>query len=145
MKITTTIVIERPVDLVASYAGDPSNAPEWCRRIESAEWQTDPPITLGSQITFHARVMGKRLVYSSEVVEFTPGEQVATRTARGPFSIDTTYTWRAVGNRVTHMTLRNHAEPKGFSRLIAPMVTIVMRRAMHRELAQLKHVLELRR
>ena len=47
MKITTTIVIERPVDLVASYAGDPSNAPEWCRRIESAEWQTDPPITLG--------------------------------------------------------------------------------------------------
>lgn len=145
MNITTTIVIECPIATVASYAGDPSNTPEWCRRIESAEWQTDPPITLGSQITFHARFMGKRLVYTSEVVEFTPGEQVATRTAPGPFPINTTYTWRAVGDRVTHMTLRNHAEPKGFSRLIAPMVTIVIRRAMLQELAQLKRVLELRR
>lgn len=145
MNITTTIVIERPLDVVASFAGDPSNAPEWCRWIQSAEWQTDPPITLGSQITFHARFMGKGLVYTSEVVEFTPGEQVEMHTAQGPFPISTTYTWRAVGDRVTHMTLRNHGEPKGFSRLIAPMVTIVVRRAMLQELAQLKQVLELRR
>lgn len=142
--VTATIVIERPIDEVAGYAGDPSNAPTWSRRINSAEWQTDPPITLGSHITFGARFMGKDLVYTYEVVELTPSEQVAMRTAQGPFPINTTYTWRPVGDRVTHMTLRNHGEPKGCSRLLAPLMTITMRRAMRRDLAQLKRLLESR-
>ena len=142
--ITATIVIERPIDEVAGYAGDPSNAPTWYRRIDSAEWQTDPPITLGSRITFRARFMGKDLVYTYEVVELTPSEQVAMRTAQGPFPMNTTYTWRAVGDRVTHMTLRNHGEPKGFSRLLAPLMTVAMGRAMRQDLARLKRLLESR-
>lgn len=140
--VTATIVIERPIDEVAGYSGDPSNAPQWYRRIASAEWQTEPPVTLGSQITFNARFIGKQLEYTYEVVEFTPGEQVAMRTAQGPFPMNTTYTWRAVGDRVTHMTLRNHGEPTGFSRLMAPLMTIAVRRAMRQDLAQLKQLLE---
>lgn len=142
--VSTTIVIERPIGVVSEYSGDPANAPEWYRRIASAEWQTEPPITLGSQITFTARFMGKGLVYTYEVVEFSPGEQVAMRTAQGPFPMNTTYTWRPVGDRVTHMTLRNHGEPTGFARLAAPLMTIAMRRAMRQDLAQLKQLLESR-
>ena len=56
--VSETTVIERPIAEVAAYAGDPSNAPEWYRRISSAEWRTDPPIMLGSQIEFRARFLG---------------------------------------------------------------------------------------
>jgi uncharacterized membrane protein len=140
--VTTTIVIERPIAEVADYAGDPSNAPEWYRRIETAEWQTEPPIKLGSQITFHARFMGKNLMYTYQVTEYTPGEQVAMRTAAGPFPMNTIATWRAVGDRVTHMMLRNHGEPQGFFRLAAPLIAIAMRRAMRQDLADLKRLLE---
>ena len=143
--VTTTIVIECPIGEVASYVGDPSNAPEWYRRIASAEWQTDPPIALGSRIAFRARFMFKDLDYTYEVTEYTPGEQVAMRTARGPFPMDTTYTWRAVGERVTHMTLRNHGEPSGFARIATPLIAAAMRRAMRQDLAQLKRLLESRR
>ncbi len=140
--VAETVVIERPIAAVAEYAGDPSNAPEWYRRIKTADWQTDPPVKLGSQITFRARFVGKDLVYTYVVTEFTPGEQVAMRTAEGPFPMNTTYTWRAVGERVTHMTLRNHGEPQGFSRLMAPLMAIAMRRAMRQDLADLKRLLE---
>ena len=140
--VTTTIVIERPIAEVADYSGDPSNAPEWYRRIDSAEWQTEPPITLGSKITFRARFMGRDLVYTYEITEYTPGEQVAMRTAQGPFPMNTTYTWRAVGDRVTHVMLRNHGDPTGFSRLAAPVMAVAMRRAMQQDLAELKRLLE---
>ncbi len=140
--VTETVVIERPVEEVAEFAGDPSNAPAWYRRIESAEWQTEPPVTLGSRIIFRARFLGRDLTYTYEVTEYTPGEQVAMRTAMGPFPMNTTYTWRAVGDRVTHMALRNHGEPSGFSRLAAPMMAFAMRRAMRQDLADLKRLLE---
>jgi uncharacterized membrane protein len=40
--VVTEATIGRPVGEVASYAADPSNAPEWYRNIESVEvptWQ----------------------------------------------------------------------------------------------------------
>lgn len=140
--VTETVVVERPVAEVAEFAGDPSNAPTWYRRIRSAEWQTEPPISLGSRITFRARFLGKDLNYTYEVTEYTPGEQVAMRTSQGPFPMNTTYTWRPVGDRVTHMTLRNHGEPSGFSRPAAPLIAFAMRRAMRQDLADLKRLLE---
>ena len=40
------------------------------------------------------------------------------------------------------MTLRNHGEPSGFSRLVAPLMARAMRRAMTQDLADLKRLLE---
>ena len=140
--VMATTVIERPIDDVSEFAGDPSNAPRWYRRISSAEWETDPPIMLGSRIAFRARFMGRDLAYVYEVTEYTPGEQVAMRTAEGPYPKATTYTWRPVGPDKTHMTLRNHGEPSGFSRLMAPLMSRAMRRAMEQDLDDLKRLLE---
>ena len=140
--VAATTVIERPIDDVAAFAGDPSNAPKWYRRISTAEWETEPPMALGSRIRFRARFLGRDLPYTHEITEYTPGEQVAMRTTEGPFPMSTTYQWRRVGDRVTHMTLRNHGEPTGFSRLAAPLMTVAMRRAMRQDLADLKHLLE---
>jgi uncharacterized membrane protein len=140
--VAVTTVIERPIGEVSGFAGDPSNAPTWYRRIASAEWQTDPPITLGSRITFRARFLGRGLVYTYEVAEYTPGSQVAMRTTEGPFPMRTTYTWRALSDRATHMTLRNEGEPQGLSKLTAPIISFAMRRAMTEDLARLKELLE---
>jgi len=140
--VGATIVIERPIAEVSAFAGDPSNAPIWYRRISNAEWETDPPISLGSRIAFRARFMGRDLDYVYEVTEYTPGEQVAMRTTEGPFPMATTSTWRPIGPGKTHMTLRNHGEPSGFSRLAAPLVARAMRRAINQDLADLKQLLE---
>jgi hypothetical protein len=47
----------------------PSNAPEWYVNIESVEWLTPPPTTVGSRMIFIAHFLGRRLAYTYEVVK----------------------------------------------------------------------------
>jgi hypothetical protein len=68
-------------------------------------------------VAFVARFLGRRLAYTYELVELVPGDRLVMRTARGPFPMETTYTWQAAGDGSTRMTLRNRGEPSGLSRL----------------------------
>ncbi|MGE3835546.1 MAG: SRPBCC family protein [Acidimicrobiia bacterium] len=140
--VRTEVVIDRPVDEVAAYAADPSNAPEWYANIETVEWRTPPPARPGSQVAFVARFLGRRLEYTYELTELVPGERLVMRTAQGPFPMETTYTWSPGGPASTRMTLRNRGEPSGFSRLVAPFVAPMMRRANRNDLAAIKALLE---
>jgi len=140
--VVTEVTIARPVDVVAAYAGDPTNAPEWYVNIDSIEWKTPPPAAVGSRIAFVARFLGRRLSYTYEIVELAPAERLVMRTAEGPFPMETTYTWTAAGEGTTTMTLRNRGEPAGFSKLTAPMMAAAMRRANRKDLAALRSLLE---
>ena len=140
--VVTEIDIARPVDVVAPYAADPTNAPEWYANIESADWKTDPPLRVGSVVAFVARFLGRRLAYDYEFVELVPGEHLVMRTAQGPFPMETTYTWQPVDAGRTRMTLRNRGEPAGFSRVVAPFMAGAVRRANRRDPAALKARLE---
>ena len=133
--------IERPVEEVAAFAGDPSNAPSWYVNIESVHWQTPPPVQVGSRMDFVATFLGRRIEYTYEVVDLAQGERLVMRTAQGPFPMQTTYTWQAA-DRGTRMTLRNNGSPSGFARVAAPVMELAMRRAMTKDLAALKRRLE---
>ena len=140
--VQTDIVINRPVDAVAAYAADPSNAPEWYDRIDSIEWKTTPPATQGTRVAFVARFLGRRLAYTYEFVDFVPGEHLVMRTAEGPFPMETTYTWSETNAMLTRMTLRNRGQPAGFSKALVIFVVPAMRRANRRDLARIKTILE---
>jgi hypothetical protein len=56
--------------------------------------------------------------------------------------METTYTWRAVDDRSTRMTLRNRGEPAGFSAFAAPLMATAMRRANRKDLRNLRAILE---
>jgi uncharacterized membrane protein len=140
----TDIVIDRPVDQVAEYAGDPSNAPQWYANIKSVEWLTTPPVGLGSKMDFVADFLGRRLAYTYEIVEFVPLQRLVMSTLAGPFPMETTYTWEALDGGRTRMTLQNRGAPSGFSRLAAPLMGMAVRRANRQDLRRLKRVLESR-
>jgi hypothetical protein len=140
--VVTERVIGRSVDVVSRYAADPTNAPEWYVNIESVEWETPPPAAVGSRMAFVARFLGRRLAYTYELVEWTPGERLVMRTAQGPFPMETTYTWLATSDGGTLMSLRNRGEPKGFSKAVAPFMAAAMRRANRKDLAALARLLE---
>ncbi len=140
--VQVEIEIERPAPAVAAFAGDPSNAPVWYRRISTAEWETGPPVRIGSRVRFAARFLGRDLAYTYEIVELEPDRRLLMTTAQGPFPMTTEYTWTATAAGGTRMTLRNHGEPAGFSRVVAPVMSWSMRRAMNQDLQELKRQME---
>ena len=141
--VQSEIVIDRPVPVVADYAADPSNAPEWYANIDSVEWETAPAAD--------DRQRSRSWPGSSAAGSRTPTRSptASRRAARdghqqGPFPMETTYTWTASGPGATRMTLRNRGEPAGFSKLTAPSMAAAMRRANRKDLANLKRILEAR-
>ena len=140
--VMTEIVITRPAEIVAAYAADPANAPAWYDNITSATWETGPPLRTGSRIAFTAHFLGRHLSYTYEITDFTPVERLVMQTTQGPFPMETTYTWQAIDDRSTRMTLRNRGEPAGFAKLAAPFMTIAIRRANRKDLANLRARLE---
>ena len=143
VQVETTI--DLPVSVVAAYAGDPGNAPQWYANIRSVDWRTPAPVAVGSRMDFVAQFLGRRLAYTYEVVELVPERRLVMRTADGPFPMETTYTWEPVGASGTVMTLRNRGNPSGFARFTSPMMERAMRRATTRDLARLKAILEVDR
>jgi uncharacterized protein YndB with AHSA1/START domain len=140
--VLTETEIRRPRAEVAAYATDPDNATEWYANIVSVDWETAPPVAVGSRFRFVARFLGRTLEYTYEVREHEPGARFVMSTAEGPFPMETTYAWEDVGSGATRMTLRNRGEPAGFAKVAGPIMARAMRRANEADLRRLKEILE---
>ena len=67
LDVRSEIEIARPRAEVAAYPAAADNATEWHENIEAVEWQTPPPLAVGSRIAFLARFLGRRLAYTYEI------------------------------------------------------------------------------
>jgi hypothetical protein len=139
--VAVEALIPHPREVVAAFAGDPGNAPQWYANIASVHWRTSPPVAVGSRMDFEARFLGRQLRYTYEVVELRRGERMVMRTSDGPFPMETTYTWVSVPEG-TRMGLRNRGMPTGFAQIAAPVMATAMKRAMTKDLARLAERLE---
>lgn len=140
--VVTDIEIERPRDIVSTFAADPGNAPAWYVNIKSAAWLGTPEIAIGNTVAFRAHFLGRRLEYTYTVREYVPGDRLVMATEDGPFAMETTYDWTDTPSGGTRMTLRNAGEPTGFARIARPVMERAMRRANHKDLRRLKQILE---
>ncbi|HEY2223272.1 SRPBCC family protein [Actinomycetospora sp.] len=140
--VECAVTIDRARDEVAAFASDPDNATRWYENIRSVEWETPPPLRVGSRLAFVASFLGRRLAYTYEVRELDPSRRFVMSTAQGPFPMETTYLWEDSPDGGTRMTLRNRGEPSGFSKVAAPLMAAAMRRANNKDLAALKELLE---
>ncbi|MCM3677465.1 SRPBCC family protein [Peribacillus simplex] len=144
VNVLTDIKIKCTRKRVAEYATNPDNAPEWYVNIDSAEWQIQKPLSIGSRIAFKAQFLGRQLAYIYEIVEFIPEQKLVMRTANGPFPMETTYTWETIDNNLTRMTLQNKGIPSGFSKLLTPLMSLLMKSANKKDLKKIKDILEKR-
>lgn len=140
--VISSIEIGRPRAEVAEFASDPDNVRKWYVKILDVEWRTPKPATVGSRIAFKARFLGRDLSYTYEITELVPGSKLVMRSAEGPFPMETTYEWAAVDENTTLMTLRNRGEPAGFSRVFAPFMAAMIKKANQKDLQLLKAILE---
>lgn len=140
--VFTEIVIDRPIAETAAYAANPDNAPEWYANIKTAKWQTAENLAPGAQIAFNAQFLGRELAYVYEITEFIPEQKMVMKTANGPFPMETVYTWHVHDSKHTRMTLRNRGVPSGFSKMAAPFMAAMMKKANTKDLKKIKEILE---
>ena len=142
VEVATEVEIALPRAQVAAYAADPDNAVDWYANIESVDWETAPPLAVGSRFAFVARFLGRTLSYTYEVREHEPDARLMMSTSEGPFPMETTYAWTDAPSGGTRMTLTNRGEPAGFRGIAAPVIAVAMRRANRKDLQRLKAILE---
>lgn len=140
--VVTEIEIARPREEVAAFAADPGNATAWYKNIQAVDWETPPPVAIGSKLRFRARFLGRTLEYTYEVRELEPGRRFVMSTAQGPFPMETTYEWEDAAQGATTMRLRNRGEPSGFASVTASLMAGAIRRANQADLRRLKQLLE---
>jgi hypothetical protein len=100
------------------------------------------PLQIGSEIAFKAQFLGRRLSYIYKIEECVAGEKLVMRTSDGPFPMKTTYSWQAIDDKTTRMKLRNQGIPTGFSKLFAPFMSLMIRKANKKDLRRLNALLE---
>jgi uncharacterized membrane protein len=141
--VSTEIIINLPKEKVVEFASDPRNVPNWCTHIKSVEWNNETPLRAGAKLVFNERIMRRPQQHVYEVVEIIPGQKVIMKSQSNGMRMETTVAWQAISENTTCMTLRNRGVPLAFSKSIAPLLKLAIRKASRRNLKQLKRMLEL--
>jgi uncharacterized protein YndB with AHSA1/START domain len=134
-----TVQIARPTDEVFAFVTDPTKLSAW-QDAEEVQQLTEGPVQAGTRFREVHKVMGRRRVERTEVVECDPGRRFHIRVAEGP-PVDGRWEFAptAAGTSVTFTPLAHlPGRARIANRAMEQMTALVFRR-FHR---RLKRVLE---
>lgn len=142
IRFEESAVIERPVADVFALAADPTNDPLWASAVAEARQTSEGPLRVGTTFEQVLRLLGRRLEIRFEVTEYEPNRTLHIGRFSGRLR-------SAVGQRTfepasagTRVTFAAEGASGLFLNLLEPLVTAAARRAVRRDLANLKAVLE---
>jgi uncharacterized protein YndB with AHSA1/START domain len=139
LKMEFSIHIDRPVAEVFEYLADPAKLPEWSSIIDEAR-PAETPIHVGTKVQTRAKLLGRKLESSYDVIEYEVNKRFVTKTDR-PFPLTRADTYQSEGNG-TRVVLAVEAEPGGFFRLGEPILARIMKKQVEAELDTVKELLE---
>lgn len=136
-----SIVINRPVEAVGDYLDDPGRQVEWQAGALENEKTSEGPTAVGTTYRGALVFLGRRLEWTSEVVELEPYKRIKQNITVGPLALEETYILEPVEGG-TRFTIVNEGEPRGFFKLADPLVVRLLQRTLEGNLASLKEILE---
>ncbi|HEX9038527.1 MAG TPA: SRPBCC family protein [Ktedonobacterales bacterium] len=136
-----SIVINRPVEEVFAFVGNPENYPKWFSGSREVKITSAGPIGVGTTFRTVISLLGRRIEGDIEFTEYEPNRSFTEKTTSGPFPVESRVTFERVegGTRITDTQL---AEPGGFFKLAEPLLARLIKRQIEADLANLKDLLE---
>ncbi len=139
--VSGEIVIARPVDVVFDVVADERNEPRYNPAMRHAEKLTDGPVGAGTR--FHAvhAARGQPMEMTVELTEYEPPRRVGSTTTTSWATIRGAVTFEPLDG-ATRMRWDWDVHPKGFAKLLTPVVGLVGRRQERACWTGLKRYLE---
>lgn len=141
IEVTVRTEIEVPAAEVFAYVADFSNNQAWQSGISSVEWTSPPPIGVGS--TYDQVSDYKNMVTGYEITAIEPGCSITAESRQGAtFPITVTRTVVPLSGTRCRITVDLIGHPRGFRRLVKPLVVKVVRDSIEADYRRLKRQLE---
>jgi len=141
ISITIRTEIDMPAAEAYAYVADFSNNQAWQSGIASTEWTSTPPIQVGS--TYAQRLDHKDTVTSYEITAIEPGYSITAESREGAtFPVTVTRSVVPLGDSRCRITVDLVGHPRGFRRLVKPLVVKFVRDSITADYRRLKHRLE---
>lgn len=103
LTVEESIVIDKPRAEVSEFFSDPDNVPVYSSNLVDYEVISGGPREVGRKAQFAVKVVGVRLDYTDELVEYVEGERakLESRDGKIPYSITMTFSDEGAGTKVT--------------------------------------------
>lgn len=142
--VEESITIQRSPDDVWAFVAKTENLPVIESQMTHIEQLTEGEVGLGTRWKGATNVLGRKLDWVTEMVEFEPPRRSKTRSVEGKLPFEVTFTLTPSGDG-TELTYRLEAESGlggVFGRLGDPLVERAQARTVRTNLANLKELLE---
>ena len=139
IKLEISLHINRPVAEVFKYLNDPTKMSEWNPIIEEAT-ASETPVKAGTRIRTRARMLGRKVEGTLEVLEYEPNKRVVQKSDE-PFSFKVTNTFQAE-NGGTRLVSAAEGELGGFFKLSEPIFARIVKKQLQAQYETAKELLE---
>jgi uncharacterized membrane protein len=144
--IDETVTIDAPVQAVFDYVVDGRNLPDWDSSITECVRIGPGPVEAGTRFRGASRIMGRRLEWTTEVVEVVAGVRAVSRSVEGPLTFTARYEFAesAEGTSLRYLLSADSGLGGAFGRVMEPLVEKAQTKVVRANLATLADRLEQR-
>jgi carbon monoxide dehydrogenase subunit G len=142
IKVNTNVLVNQPIDQVFEFVTTPENDAQWYIGVESRDHTPGEPAGVGSTSQSDIRFLGVPVTVTWKVTGYEVPSLIEVESIEGPVSIRAGYTFEAVGERQTKVSVSGEADVAGIFSLAEPLVERMAQRQWEASFENLKDVLE---
>ncbi len=142
IEVETSVLVNQSIEKVFEFVTTPENDAQWYIGVESRDHTPGEPAGVGSTSQSTLRFLGVSVTVDWEVTAYDPPNRIAVKTIKGPVSIESGYTFEAVAEGQTKVSVHGEADVSGVFSLAEPIVERMAQRQWEASFENLKDVME---
>lgn len=142
VEVETSVLINQPIEKVFEFVTTPENDAQWYIGVESRDHTPGEPAGVGSTSMSEIRFLGVPVTITWKVTEYEHPTKIEVESIEGPVSVEADYSFEALSENQTKVTVSGEADVGGIFSLAEPLVERMAQRQWEASFENLKDVLE---